>query len=186
MTRFLVPVLLAALLMPATAAEEGIAFRGDRGIVVDRVVTPPGSPLRFAGFRSENQMRLAQFAGRVLITGTYSYGDAEFNDGPNFVGQAVITPNADARGRLPYFARRSGRYAIHIVNADIFARAVIPRETLLRVSRKRGGYATGEIAIWADRFAAGIVCDGPSYDVRFLSVSRPEARIARSGPSAGC
>jgi hypothetical protein len=177
-------VLLLFLGVPVLAASPGnpIPFLGHPDI--DSIVVPQPSPVHFTGWL-KGDFPAAQFKGRFLLTGTYYYSDGAFNDGPEFTGEAVIFP--DNPGMLPQFVKRNGEHKIGIDNPSAFATAVIPADTLRKVSRKGGGYATGHVAIWAEGFTVSIVCDSPSYGTHFVSMYKPAGvRLARSMPDVGC
>jgi hypothetical protein len=178
---FLVFLMLA---LPALAGGQKAASIPYPG-TTDSFVVPADSPVRFSGFNADKKGAI--FSGRFPLAGTYYYGDGEYNDSPTFEGEAAIIPDAGIARRLPKFMIRGTHGHIFIGNADAFADAVLSKATLIRVRRKNGGYATGHIAIWVDRFRGAIVCDGPEFSVRFLSLYKPPSvRLAANEPRLGC
>jgi hypothetical protein len=181
-----------ALLLVATnsvGAEPQISFDGG----IDRIAVPANSPVRYVGMRKENGDPVASFHGKFLLTGTYYYGDNDFNDSGDekpseyvFDPQAYIIPDRDIAGQLPHFVVRNGRQTIFLTNPVAFARAVVPERDAHRVRCRSCGDATGHIAIWVDHFSAGIDCDAPSYDARFLSVANPIKTAIVPKPDRAC
>jgi hypothetical protein len=179
-------VLLLIFAAPAFAEPSGkpIPFNDERGHSVDSITVPPRSPVGFDRWL-KGKSPVARFEGRFVLKGTYYYGDAANNNGPEFVGEAHIVP--DRNTQLPQLVRRNGPLAIRIDNADIFAEAVIPASVFQRVRRKGGGYASGHVAIRVDGLTLGIVCDRPSYGTHFAAVYAPAgAGVTGSQPHFGC
>jgi hypothetical protein len=177
-------LLLLFLGASAFAASPGdpIPFIGDQGRPVDSIIIPLRSPVRFTGWLKDH---VARFEGRFVLEGTYYYGDGAYNDGPEFLGEARIVPDRNAR--FPLLMKRNGPRTIGIDNPDVFAEAVIPASVLQRVRRKGGGYASGHVAIRAEGFTVAIVCDSPSYGTHFASVYRPSGtHIENTKPHSGC
>jgi hypothetical protein len=176
---------LAFLALPATGADiTRIPYPGYRGETVDHVIVPAGSPVRFSKMDREDG---AHFTGQFSLSGTYYYGDGEFNDGPTFMGVATIVPDRDIVARLPHLAeRKNSKFVIYIGNPESFADTVISKSVLARVRRKNGGSASGHIAIKVDRYRVEISCDGASYWARFRSVVTPVTARVVTSPSFGC
>ena len=174
-------LLLLLLGAPAFGASPGpVPFNDAQGRSIDSITIPLRSPVRFTGWLKGN---VARFEGRFVLEGTYYYGDSA--SGPEFVGEAHIVPDRNAR--FPQFVKRSGPRTIGIDNPEVFAEAVIPAGVLQGVQRKGGGYASGHVAIRAEGFTVGIVCDKPSYGTHFASVYRPSgAHIENAQPHSGC
>jgi hypothetical protein len=167
----------------ATGTQTTIPYPG----TTDRISVPSDSVVRFSGFKNDAGDQFAGFQGRLLLTGTYYYGDAEFNDGNSFDAEASIRPDPAVLARLPHFVIRRGESRIYLRNPDDFAKAVIPKPTLTRANRKTGAYITGRVAVWVDDFAASIVCDGANYTVRFLSIERTSSlSLTSNPPNAAC
>jgi hypothetical protein len=181
MTR-LAHLLLLFLGVSAFAASPGdpVPFNDAQSHNLDSIIIPLRSPVRFTGWLQGN---VARFEGRFVLEGTYYYGDGAH--GPDFAGEAHIVPDRNAR--FPLLVKRNGPRAIGIDNPEIFAEAVIPAGVLKKVRRKGGGYASGHVAIRAEGFTVGIVCDGPSYGTHFASVYTPSgAHLESSQPHTGC
>ena len=157
----------------------------------DSIVVPANSPVHYSGTKDEAGALI--FQGRLLLTGTFYYGDNDFNDSGDdnpsrykFEPQAYIIPDKDVAERLPRFSIRNGRQVLFIQNPVAFAKAVVSDAQARRVRCRRCGDVTGHIAIWADQFSAGIECDAPSYGVRFLSVYKPARHAMKPRPDRGC
>lgn len=160
----------------------------------DSVVVPADSPVQYYETKKDrNGEDIVTFQGRFLLTGTYYYGDNDFNDSGEdhpseyvFLPQAYIVPDDKVAAQLPHFAIRDGRRAIFISNPITFANAVVSKTEARRVRCRACGDATGHIAIWVDQFSAGIVCDAPFYLTRFLSVYKPAPLAIARRPHRGC
>jgi hypothetical protein len=159
----------------------------------DRVAVPTDSPVRYAGLRTKDGETVASFGGKFLLTGTYYFGDNDFNDSGDehasdyvFDPQAYVIPDATIATRLPYFVIRNSRQIIFLSNPVSFAKAVVPEQAARRVRCRSCGDATGHIAIWVDQFSAGIACDSPYYEARFLSVDRPTKIAVGPRPDQAC
>ncbi|HTQ36718.1 MAG TPA: hypothetical protein VMH77_06755 [Steroidobacteraceae bacterium] len=170
-------ILVAALLCRSTIAGTLTSIPLADG--ADTVLVPAGSPVRFDAQQEHDELR---FSGRFVLSGTYYYGDGEFNDGPDFRPEVMFVPDPDIAARLPYFQVRGHADAIYIENGREFARAVIPAGTLARASRKGAPHATGRVSVWVDGFAASIQCDTPNYAAHFVSVYKP-GQVASLGKS---
>jgi hypothetical protein len=173
----------------SVSAEPQISFDGG----IDRIAVPANSPIRYAGMHKEHGDSVALFRGKFLLTGTYYYGDNDFNDSGDekpseyvFDPQAYIIPDRDIAERLPHFVIRNGKQTIFLTNPVAFARAAVTKQEARRVRCRTCGDATGRIAIWVDRFSASIDCDSPSYDVHFLSVANPIKTVIVPKPDRGC
>jgi hypothetical protein len=160
----------------------------------DSIVIPVDSTIRYSGFRNKDGGLVAAFRGRFVVTGTYYYGDNDFNDSGDekpsdyeFDPQAYIVPDNAKVGRLPHFAiRKADRYVIFIDNPQAFAKVVVSKSAQRRVRCRNCGVATGHIAIWMDKFGASIVCDGPNYEARFLSIYKPPQLAIVPRPDRAC
>jgi len=159
---------LALIALPAVAApgDAPIRYRNDR------IMVPPGSPLHFSGYDKQHDGAVT-FRGRFLLTGTFYYGDNDFNDSDTFLAEAVIFTDKAVLDRLPRFAAHDAANVIHISNPDAFAKAVLPKSFQARVKNGANRYATGHVAIWVDEFSAGMACNAASYEVRFVKIERP-------------
>ncbi len=145
---------------------------------------PPGNVLRFRAFDKEGT---AEFDGAVLLSGTYYYGDNQFNDGGDIDLTLYFVPDRSTAARLPHFKERGAPTAIYLSNAEAFAKSAIPKEKLARLNKKGTQYVSGKIDIWVDRFEAGIECDAPFFNARFQSVAGPPLRVALADlPDIGC
>src|ERR1700712_689922 len=69
----------------------------------DTVVVPDGSPLKFSKFDAEHQ---AVFTGNLTLSGTFYYGDNEYNDGTSVDLTLYFMPDAATVAHLPYLKTR--------------------------------------------------------------------------------
>jgi hypothetical protein len=183
---------LAILSLPAAAGPpelKSIPYPN----TTDSIVIPADSPVHYSGIMNKDGENLLTFQGRFLLTGTFYYGDNDFNDSGDdhpseyvFDPQAYIIPDDNVAARLPRFAIRNGRQTIIISNPTIFANAAISKTEARRVRRRNCGDVTGYIAIWVDQFSAGIDCDAPTYVTRFLSVDKPTTLALAPKPDRAC
>jgi hypothetical protein len=157
----------------------------------DTIVVPIGSPVQFSG----NENGAAIFKGQVLLTGTYFYGDSEFNDSGDedpsayeFWPQAYIALDKEVAVRLPHFVKRNdaARYTIYLTNPETFAEAIVPTSIAERVRCRTCEAASGRIEIWVDQFSAKIQCDKPHFEARFLRVHKSPPNGLSKLPSQAC
>jgi hypothetical protein len=170
-------MLLAGLLLasPALADAAKIIARADKA---DSIVVPADSTLRFRAFDTEGT---AKFDGAIELSGTYYYGDTQLDDGTTET-TLYLMPDAATKARLPHFKTRGLPDSIFLSNGAAFAKAVIAKGSI-----KKGKVVSGKIDIMADRFEAGIECDAPFFNARFLSVAHPPLRVANTDmPDVGC
>jgi hypothetical protein len=160
---------LALIALPVLAApgDAPIRYRNDHMLV------PKASPVHFSGYDKRRDGEVI-FRGRFLLTGTFYYGDEEFDGGRSFTPSAVIFTDKTVADRLPRFAAHDAANVIHVSNPDAFAKAVLPKSFQARVRNKATNrYATGHVAIWVDAFSAGMACNTASYEVRFVKLEHP-------------
>jgi len=169
-----------AVTLSSAAADKVVPLFADEAVIV-----PEGSPLTFQALGEHDT---AYFSGKVLLTGTYYYGDGYFNDGPDIELEMYFYPDAESWVKLPRLKTRGQPKMIFLQNAAPFVKAVIAPKTLARLKKdKKAGYASGKAAIWVDHFVAGIECDGPSFGAHFVSLDqRPLAVTMREVPSTSC
>ncbi|HZQ39378.1 MAG TPA: hypothetical protein VFA87_01245 [Rhizomicrobium sp.] len=160
----------------------------------DRISVPADSPVHYSGSSKKyGDEPVATFPGKFLLTGTYYYGDNDFNDSGDqnpskyiFDPTAYIVPDAVIAARLPHFVARGGPSSIFLKNPVAFARAVVPDRAARRVRCRTCGVASGHIAIWVDQLTIGIVCDKPDYEAHFLSIDRSRKLTLVPRPSHAC
>jgi hypothetical protein len=189
-------VFLGLLALPAIAATPDLETIPYPNAVhrVDNVVIPSDSQVRFSGVnKTRHGGDEATFKGRFLLTGTYYYGDNDFNDsgdaipsGYRFDPEVIIIPDDSVEARLPHFANRSFPHSIYIRNAVAFAEAVVPKESSRRVRCRQCGDVSGHVAIWVDQLGAEIACDKPNFEARFLSLDKPALSAMVERPSRAC
>ena len=179
MRTILAALVVGALSAAAAGGATQIPFFADEVLIV-----PKDSVVHF---RSKELHGPAVFDGKFVLTGTYYYGDAEFNDGPEVMLELTFIPDPASAARLPYFKQRGRPNAVFLTNGAAFANSVIPRATLATLNQKGAPRATGRVSIWVDRFQAGVVCDAPEFNARFVSVYRPAVLIALAkAPAISC
>ena len=181
MRHFICAVLATAfLLTPAIAADRAIP-RPDKA---DTIVLPNNSPLHFRAFGDENA---AKFDGPIELTGTWYYGDNQYNDTDTVDASLYFVPDRTSLARLPRFATRGQPGDIYLTNPGDFLNAVVPPVDRAKVQKKGTKYLSGKIDIWVDQFEAGVECDAPYFNARFLGVAKPPLRVALANlPDEGC
>jgi hypothetical protein len=180
-----------AIALAATSsarAELVIPFR------TDRISVPADSPVHYSGSSKKyGDEPVATFPEKFLLTGTYYYGDNDFNDSGDqnrskyvFDPQAYIVPDAVIAARLPHFVKRGGPSFLFLRNPAVFARAVVPDQMARRIRCRTCGVVSGHIAIWVDQLTVGIACDNPDYEARFVSVDGPRKTALMPRPARAC
>ena len=158
-----------------------VIARPDQG---DSIVIPPKSTLRFRAFDKEGT---AKFDGKLLLSGTYYYGSNAIDDGEGFEPALYFIPDKATKARLPIFKERGMPGEIYLSNPRAFVTAVIPKESLATFGKSRARYLSGKADIWVDQFEAGIECDAPFFDARFMSVAHAPLKVALADPpDTGC
>ncbi|MEI9887967.1 MAG: hypothetical protein WDN08_15980 [Rhizomicrobium sp.] len=175
---FVAAVALLLLAQPAAAKPVAIALP-DKS---DTVIVPDGSPLKFSKFGDDG----AVFTGKLTLSGTYYYGDGEYNDGPTVDLALHFVPDAASAARLPSLKTRGPAQAIFLTNGDLFAKAVLTVAQFAALQHKGAAYATGQASIVVDTVQAGVVCDGASFSARFVSLAKPAAAHTAPSPGFGC
>lgn len=177
-------ILLFSVSVPAVCKQISIAFPGDPA--VDALIIPSSSPMRFKGF-SKEQVPVAEFAGRFVLSGEYHFGYLGWEDERPGDLSLYINPDPAVRSALPHWRKRGGPKHIYVSNWKDFARAVLPRDVVKKLKKMTLHSVHGHVAIVADRYAAWIECDSPNYSVKFLSVYRPKhAILSQEFTGFGC
>jgi hypothetical protein len=183
MKKFLATLSVAILLAQSVlaAAPTGIALPDK----ADTVIVPDGSPLKFSKFDADNQ---AVFTGRLTLSGTFYYGDNEYNDGATVDLTLYFMPDAATVAHLPYLKTRGKAENIVLTDGAKFAAAVLTKAQAATLSKKGAPfpYATGHASLTVDRFTAGVVCDVSSFSARFVSVGKPVTVTIGRFPGGGC
>ncbi len=175
--RTLATFVAAALLFTTSAWAKStfIARPGSQdmfGIVV------PESPLRFTYFDSDGK---AHFKGRIKLSGTYYYGDANETD-----GKLYFKLDRETKVRLPHFKGYHVPDLIYFSNDAAFIETVLP-EKQFETPREIAKYITGRVQIIVDNLETGVECDAPFINVRFVSVALAPLRFAAADlPDEGC
>jgi len=150
----------------------------------DALILPANSPLHFRSFGPENAV---EFDGAIELSGTWYYGDNQFNDTGTADPTFYFVPDKASFARLPRFKTRGQPGDIYLTNGNALLDAVATRAERAEAEKKGSKYLSGKIDIWVDRFEAGIECDAPFFNARFLRVAEPPLRVARAElPDVGC
>jgi len=172
---------IAALPVPALSGGGTTIAIPENG---DAIILPPGSALHFRAFGAEHAV---EFAGPIELTGTYYYGDNQYNDTGTPDLSLYFVPDKASLARLPHFKLRGQPGDIYLTNPAAFLDAVIPKDRRAAVQKKGAKYLSGKVDIWVDQFEAGIECDAPYFNARFLRVAQPPLRVALTNmPDEGC
>lgn len=172
---------IAALPVPALSGGGTTIAIPENG---DAIILPPGSALHFRAFGAEHAV---EFAGPIELTGTYYYGDNQYNDTGTPDLSLYFVPDKASLARLPHFKLRGQPGDIYLTNPAAFLDAVIPKDQRAAVQKKGAKYLSGKVDIWVDQFEAGIECDAPYFNARFLRVAQPPLRVALTNmPDEGC
>jgi hypothetical protein len=165
-------VIVAVLCMVASLsalAGEQREVRSSIGEVT--YVIPAGSPV---GEATPKEYDIVEYEGRILVSGDYEYGyeTDDPSDTDNY-GEKILAFTLDQKSvaLLPYWDR-DGRVANELVidNPDVFVRALIPREQLLRLESRKINSIRGTASIWVDRFQTHVECDHQYDSATFSSV----------------
>ena len=181
-------LLAAALLiaLPAQAApgDKIIPAKDANGHVI---VVPRKSPIRFHHFGGEYDPHEAHFAGRFVLTGTFSFGCDIECDPPLKDDDMVlaIQPDRPVAARLPHW-RNGGDMMIYITHERRLIDAITSASDRARLRSGKITKIEGRISIVADNFVAGYECDQPSYTARFVSIAKAPARKQGTGGFFGC
>jgi hypothetical protein len=183
MKKFHAAALAVSLLLagPALAKPVSIALPDK----ADIVIVPDGSGLKFVKFDDEHQ---AVFAGKLTLSGTFYYGDNEYNDGPGVDLTLYFTPDAATVAHLPFLKTRGKAESLVVTDAAKFGAAVLTRAQAATLSKKGTPvpYATGHAALTVDNLTVGVVCDVQSFTARFIAVAKPVTATIGTSPGSGC
>jgi hypothetical protein len=146
----------------AVSAADTVITRHDS----DSIVIPAASTLRY---RSTDSEGTAKFDGRILLSGNYYYTAEKYGDDVSVALHLV--PDRETKSRLPRFKEHGLAADIYVTNVEAFAKAVF--------AGKHPKAQSGHIRIWADRYEAGIECDVPFFNARFVEIVQPAMKLAR-------
>ena len=150
----------------------------------DTLNIPAASMLRFRAF---DQDGTAKFDGPIKLSGAWYYGGNPIDDGTANDSSLYFVPDRESAARLPSFKERGQPSAVYITNASAFLKGIVPESARAALARTPGKYLSGKIDIWVDEFEAGIECDAPFFNARFLRVAEPPLRVALADlPDVGC
>jgi hypothetical protein len=129
----------------------------------------------------------AKFQGKIALSGTYYYGANAMQGGTAGEPTLYFVPDRPTKAQRPSFRERGTPAEIYISNPNTFIRAAVPQQRPSQLVPNRGKYLSGKIDIWVDHFEAGIECDAPFFNARFVSVARRTLKIALATlPDVGC
>jgi hypothetical protein len=144
----------------------------------EAIVIPAGSPLRLGSFPRDFESNAA-FRGRFTLSGTYELS------GYGKDASATLWPDKKSRDALPYWRVHGGPNEIYISNAWAFAQAVVAKAKLQKLKAQTDSSVRGQVTIIADDYQTSIECDVASFSARFVSVVKPDVRIAAVPTSEG-
>ena len=179
MRKFLVAAAALVLLAQPVFAKPVSIVLPDKA---DTVIVPDGSPLKFSKFDPDG----AVFSGRLTLSGTFFYGDGEYNDGPTVDLTLYFTPDAASMALLPSLKTRGKAQSMVLTNGAMFAKAVLTKQQLAALRKKGAAYATGQTSVVVDTVEAGVVCDTASFSARFVSLAKPGTAHTAASPGFGC
>jgi len=179
------PAPLALLLGSAVSGPTVIPHPEAKG---EALIVPADSPVHFRGW---DKYGYAQFDGRFVLTGTFVYGcggNCADYEGPITEGdlQVRVAPDPAVAARLPNWKIRHSDMVILITRAtDLVRMFATPRQhAALRAGKIKD--LRGRLSIVVDHFRAGIECDAPSFDARFVRVVKaPKVASGKLG-EYGC
>lgn len=171
---------LAAMLIGAAPAERVIPFPDVSGW---SLVVPTGSPAKFRRF---GKYGVAQFGGRVVLSGTFTYGCDIECEGPLQESQLVLVvqPDTEDAALLPRVKDRDGDLAIYIRNGSRAAHMVTTPQQRAALRAGRLPYVQGRISIIVEDLEISGECDSVFYSARFVGLAKRQ-KIAAIGPAAG-
>ena len=150
----------------------------------EAIILSANGAFHFRAFGAEHAV---EFAGPVELTGTYYYGGNQYNDTNTTDLSVYFAPDKASLARLPHFKLRGQPGDIFLTNPGAFRDAAIPRPEREAVQKKGAKYLSGRIDIWVDQLEAGIECDAPYFNARFLRMAQPPMRVALANmPDEGC
>jgi hypothetical protein len=169
MTRTFFTLMVAAVaLCAATAfsAQDKVVNRHGG----DPLIVPAASGLHY---KSTDGDGTSKFDGRIMLSGTYYYDAGADADGATL----QLIPDRETWARLPRFKEHGTPASLYMSEAKAFAKASgITKRT-----------ARGKTQIWADRFEAGIECDVPFFNARFVALVQPLQKFAaKDQDEEGC
>lgn len=169
MTRPVFTLLIAALALSAATA-----FSAPDVVVnrhgADPLIVPAASGLHY---KSTDGDGTSKFDGRIMLSGTYYYDGGVDTDSASL----QLIPDRDTWARLPRFKEHGTPSSLFLSEAKAFAKASgITKPT-----------ARGKMQVWADRFEAGIECDVPFFNARFVALAQSLQKFAaKDQDDEGC
>ena len=153
------------------------------------IFVPHDSPIQFHHFGGKYDPHEAHFAGRFVLTGTFTYG-CDIECDPPLKDEDLILaiePDRAVAARLPHWgAGCCSDMLIYITRERRLIDAITSPKDRARLRSGKITRIEGRISVVVDNFVAGISCDQPVYTARFVSIVRPSARKPGSGGFFGC
>lgn len=141
----------------------------------DTLIIPASSPVKFNSF---GKYDVAKFTGRFVLTGKYLYGHLGLADDQPHDLSLYIDPDQSVLSTLPYWKVRKGPKHIYIINADDFAKTVVPSEQRTKLRNGTLQSVQGHISVVLTDYKAWIECDSANYSARFIAVAHRNNLIA--------
>jgi hypothetical protein len=180
----LLPV--AVLMMSASPGSRIIPLPGHPD---EAIVIPPDSPVKF---RRWNKYGYAEFDGRFMLSGTFTYGCwsncADYNGPVEESDLDVrVVPDPSIAARLPRWQHRKNDMLILITRSRQLAASIAsPRQHAALRSGKLE-YLRGRTTVVVDQFQTGIECDSTNFRARFVAITKaPKLASAGLNGDYGC
>ena len=186
--RYLLAAALSLVFLPAQAApgDKIIPANDANGHVI---VVPHDSPIRFRHFGGKYDPHEAHFAGRFVLTGTFTYGCDIECDPPLKGEDLILAIEADraVAARLPRWGLGCcGDLLIYITPERRLVDAITTSKDRASLRSGKIRQIEGRISVVVDNFVAGYECDHPVYTARFVSVVKAPVRKPGTGGLFGC
>lgn len=137
----------------------------------EALIVPHDSPVKF---RRWGKYGYAQFDGRFVLTGAFTYGCEVDCDGPVKEADLAfnVVPDPVLAARLPHWKVDTTDMMVRVGREKRLARAVItPQQRAALLSGKLTNIR-GRISIIVDDFQTGIECDSAGYSARFVAIAK--------------
>jgi len=150
------------------------------------LVLPENSTLGAAQVNQRDS--LATFQGRILLSGTFTYGCTDACEKPfrRADMRLYLSPDARTSALLPRWKGMRAIDDIEIENSAKFVAVAVSRETMHQLEYGRLQHVTGRVSIVVDHFRTGVECDDTWASARFLSFAEPVSLDHERASGAGC
>ena len=160
---------LVAMIVSAAPAPRVIPLPG---VPDEALIIPTDSPVKFHRW---DKYGYAEFDGRFVLTGTFTYGNNEADyEGPlkDDDLEFRMVPDPQFAARLPNWKIRHNDMFILIKRGSMLGHSITSsREHAAILAGKIHG-VHGRISIVVDNFRTGIECDSANFTARFVAVSK--------------